>query len=113
MNLEKVIRFGFASRRRKLLTLTLAGAAGITALVGGGTDKPTGVETPKSACEATSPYVAVPCDPDGQPLTTRTTTTVAEVFYRNCAEARAAGAAPLRIGDAGYRSALDRDGDGI
>ncbi|HEY5803062.1 MAG TPA: excalibur calcium-binding domain-containing protein [Lysobacter sp.] len=33
--------------------------------------------------------------------------------FRNCAEARAAGAAPVRRGDAGYGSHLDRDGDGI
>jgi hypothetical protein len=35
------------------------------------------------------------------------------VYYSNCAEARSAGAAPLRRGDAGYRSGLDRDNDGI
>ncbi|MEV3993570.1 excalibur calcium-binding domain-containing protein [Streptomyces sp. NPDC049837] len=33
--------------------------------------------------------------------------------YRNCAAARAAGAAPIRIGGAGYRGALDGDKDGV
>ena len=33
--------------------------------------------------------------------------------YRNCREARAAGAAPLYRGQAGYSSRLDRDGDGV
>ena len=33
--------------------------------------------------------------------------------YRNCREARAAGAAPLHRGDPGYSPRLDRDGDGI
>ena len=33
--------------------------------------------------------------------------------FRNCAEARAAGAAPLRRGEPGYGTHLDRDGDGI
>lgn len=33
--------------------------------------------------------------------------------FRNCAEARAAGAAPVRRGDPGYGPHLDRDGDGI
>lgn len=33
--------------------------------------------------------------------------------YSDCAAARAAGAAPLHEGDPGYRSELDRDGDGI
>lgn len=38
---------------------------------------------------------------------------VPEVYYGSCADARAAGAAPLRTGDPGYRSGLDRDGDGV
>jgi len=33
--------------------------------------------------------------------------------YANCAEARAAGAAPVRRGDPGYGPHLDRDGDGV
>ena len=33
--------------------------------------------------------------------------------YRNCSEARAAGAAPLYRGQAGYNPRLDRDGDGV
>jgi excalibur domain protein len=35
------------------------------------------------------------------------------VYYSSCKEAKKAGAAPLRVGDPGYRSGLDRDGDGI
>lgn len=34
-------------------------------------------------------------------------------YYANCRMAREAGAAPLKIGDAGYSTFLDRDGDGI
>lgn len=34
-------------------------------------------------------------------------------YYANCAAARAAGAAPVRYGDPGYRPGLDRDGDGV
>jgi hypothetical protein len=33
--------------------------------------------------------------------------------FRNCTAARAAGAAPVRRGDPGYGSHLDRDGDGV
>ena len=33
--------------------------------------------------------------------------------FRNCAAARAAGAAPVRRGEPGYGRHLDRDGDGI
>ncbi len=35
------------------------------------------------------------------------------VYYRNCSAARAAGAAPIHVGEAGYASHLDRDGDGV
>jgi hypothetical protein len=35
------------------------------------------------------------------------------VYYPNCATARAAGAAPMRKGEPGYRPALDADNDGI
>lgn len=38
---------------------------------------------------------------------------VGQFSYRNCSEARAAGAAPVRRGQAGYGGHLDRDGDGI
>ncbi|GLW54634.1 hypothetical protein Kpho01_26450 [Kitasatospora phosalacinea] len=41
------------------------------------------------------------------------TTEQAAAYYKNCTEAKAAGAAPLHAGDPGYRSALDRDGDGV
>lgn len=33
--------------------------------------------------------------------------------FANCAQARAAGAAPVRRGEPGYGPHLDRDGDGI
>jgi hypothetical protein len=34
-------------------------------------------------------------------------------YYANCTAARAAGAAPVRIGQPGYGTHLDRDGDGV
>lgn len=37
----------------------------------------------------------------------------AAVYYKNCTEARAAGAAPIYKGSPGYGTHLDRDGDGI
>ncbi|GAB0106537.1 hypothetical protein JMUB6875_55230 [Nocardia sp. JMUB6875] len=36
-----------------------------------------------------------------------------DVYYANCAEARKAGAAPIKKGEPGYRPALDRDNDGV
>src|SRR5437868_10323828 len=35
------------------------------------------------------------------------------IYYPNCAAARAAGMAPIHIGEPGYRPALDADNDGI
>ena len=37
----------------------------------------------------------------------------AAVYYANCAAARAAGAAPLRAGQPGYREQMDGDRDGV
>ncbi|MEV0375717.1 excalibur calcium-binding domain-containing protein [Streptomyces sp. NPDC050636] len=37
----------------------------------------------------------------------------ASSYYKNCDEARAAGAAPLHKGEPGYAPHLDRDGDGV
>lgn len=37
----------------------------------------------------------------------------ADVYYENCDEARAAGAAPLFVGEPGYRPELDRNSDGV
>lgn len=36
-----------------------------------------------------------------------------DVFYRNCDQARAAGAAPINFGEPGYRPPLDADSDGV
>lgn len=35
------------------------------------------------------------------------------VYFENCSAARAAGAAPVRVGDPGYGTHLDRDRDGV
>ncbi|MFE5633994.1 excalibur calcium-binding domain-containing protein [Streptomyces sp. NPDC056543] len=40
-------------------------------------------------------------------------TTTESVYYTNCDAVRAAGAAPLRVGEPGYRAGLDGDGDGV
>ncbi|HKY18472.1 MAG TPA: excalibur calcium-binding domain-containing protein [Rhizomicrobium sp.] len=36
-----------------------------------------------------------------------------KIYYPNCAAARAVGAAPIPIGEPGYRPPLDADHDGI
>lgn len=37
----------------------------------------------------------------------------ADAYYPNCAAARAAGVAPIYVGQPGYRAGLDRDHDGV
>ena len=59
---------------------------------------------PPAAKESTAELDAVQ-----QPLATP----AQEVYYANCSAAREAGAAPLYIGQAGYRQEMDGDGDGI
>jgi len=54
----------------------------------------------------------VPLPPSGDESQS-TSPPVYDVYFRSCAAARAAGAAPLYVGEPGYRSGLDRDGDGV
>jgi hypothetical protein len=46
-------------------------------------------------------------------LAAQSRSVAADVYYPNCAAARAAGVAPIMIGQPGYRPELDADGDGI
>ena len=39
--------------------------------------------------------------------------TASSTYYKSCAEARAASAAPLYVGQPGYRAGLDGDHDGV
>ncbi|MEU4606666.1 excalibur calcium-binding domain-containing protein [Kribbella sp. NPDC023972] len=43
----------------------------------------------------------------------RRTTAAPEVYYANCSAVRAAGKAPLYVGQPGYASHLDGDNDGV
>ncbi|HVV38341.1 MAG TPA: excalibur calcium-binding domain-containing protein, partial [Acidimicrobiales bacterium] len=61
--------------------------------------------TPPPLSDAT--YDAVPTTDSNSPPPP------SDVYYANCDAARAAGAAPLSRGEPGYRSGLDRDGDGV
>ena len=70
------------------------------------TPRPTRVATQAPAQEpaAVAPVQKVP---------TQEAPAQSSVDYKNCAEARAAGAAPIHRGEPGYRAELDRDDDGI
>nr|WP_246029259.1 excalibur calcium-binding domain-containing protein [Paenibacillus humicus] len=43
----------------------------------------------------------------------KATAAPANVYYKNCTAVRAAGKAPLYVGDPGYSTKLDRDKDGV
>ena len=51
--------------------------------------------------------------PAGTPRISAGPVVPVNVYYRDCDDARAMGAAPLRRGEPGYRPELDRDGDGV
>lgn len=104
-------------------------AGGCASTVGDDGDSPTPVEessTVMTTEKATPTKVAAPetTSPEPEPTTESAAETkaeatskseapVQEVYYENCDAARAAGAAPVRKGDPGYRAGLDGDGDGV
>ncbi|MFB9431527.1 thermonuclease family protein [Streptoalloteichus tenebrarius] len=61
----------------------------------------------------TPPPAPVATQPPPPPPAAHTPPPAPQVYYKNCAEVRAAGAAPLHRGDPGYAKHLDRDGDGV
>lgn len=80
-----------ASRDARIAELEAAAASAAAPI--------TAADSPAAAAEQAAPPAA--------------TTGGGSVSYANCTEVRAAGAAPIRSGDAGYSRGLDRDGDGI
>lgn len=101
------------------LLATLLTAAGIAALILGILGVLGGCESP--AVPAPAPVPAfVPASPSTEPATppmpllaVPSLSTPADLYFRNCAEARKAGKAPLRLGGDGYRPGLDLDHDGL
>ncbi|WP_449283469.1 excalibur calcium-binding domain-containing protein [Leucobacter sp.] len=74
-------------------------------------------EAEQAAEEANQRALAAEAAAEEPPLslvdTPTETSGTASAYYKNCSEARAAGAAPLYSGQPGYGSHLDRDGDGV
>jgi endonuclease YncB( thermonuclease family) len=52
-------------------------------------------------------------EPPAPPPASTVPPLLSSVYYGDCGDARAAGDAPLRAGEPGYRSGLDGDGDGV
>lgn len=80
------------------------------------TPPPSAVSAPRVApAPRVKPDPPVPPAPRVAPAPvpeTQASESSSAVYYKNCTAARAAGAAPIQKGEPGYRSALDRDGDG-
>ncbi|TDO43226.1 excalibur calcium-binding domain-containing protein [Kribbella sp. VKM Ac-2527] len=70
------------------------------------TDSGTPTPTPSETATPT------PTQPKS-PKSSETPGQEATVVFQNCAEARAAGKAPLHRGDPGYSEKLDKNGDGV
>ncbi|MET9325757.1 excalibur calcium-binding domain-containing protein [Tsukamurella sp. NPDC003166] len=66
---------------------------------------------PNPGVTETDTRTPVPAPP--RTVTTEPTNDSPSAYYKNCDAAKAAGAAPMRRGEPGYRPGLDRDGDGI
>ncbi len=79
------------------------------------TNRKTGQYHCHRSAAAASAAPVVPLRPPGRTPATpvHLRETAPTQAFRNCDEARARGAAPVRRGDPGYGPHLDRDGDGV
>ncbi|WP_420710769.1 MULTISPECIES: excalibur calcium-binding domain-containing protein [unclassified Streptomyces] len=96
--------------------LVARSAAPVVHLVAPGTACPATPGTdlrPKPAAPAPAPTTAAPTTAPAPDDDETGGSGGGNVSYRNCAAVRAAGAAPIRVGDPGYGRHLDRDGDGV
>ena len=79
-------------------------------------ESPTPTETPSPVPPAEAPTQAPAAEAPAQQASAQPVQQApaqSSVYYETCADARAAGAAPLHRGDPGYRPGLDKDGDGV
>jgi PBP1b-binding outer membrane lipoprotein LpoB len=90
-------------------TITVVSSATVTATVTQAVAAPAVVPENVPDLQAAD-QVEVPTTPEARALVN---IPAPSVNFANCTEARAAGAAPVRRGDPGYSSKLDRDNDGV
>ena len=89
-----------------LMLFLLAGCGG-----SGASERATALPFVDTPAATTPPLIDAPVATGRPP--SRTTAAPGNLSYANCDAVRAAGAAPIRVGDPGYTKKLDRDGDGI
>ena len=68
---------------------------------------------PEPVVVAPAPVAVAPAPVVAEPAPAAPVEPAPAIAYENCTAARAAGAAPVHSGDAGYGRHLDRDGDGV
>jgi len=73
------------------------------------TTKPSPTPTPTAVTQASVEPPAIKEEPSDPPPIVEENN---DVYFKNCTDAKAAGAAPMHIGEPGYRVGLDRDRDG-
>jgi hypothetical protein len=71
------------------------------------------VAAPPATRPAPTSYPPVEAPPTLPPVGLLMPPIPSNVYYATCAAARAAGAAPLHVGDPGYRREFDTNGDGV
>ncbi|MFB8776477.1 excalibur calcium-binding domain-containing protein [Streptomyces broussonetiae] len=100
---------GAAPRPTATVTMTATATATATAEA-----EPAPTVTETVEVEVTETVTAEPAaDAYGSGTSGGTSDSGGSAYYANCDAARAAGAAPVRVGDPGYGRHLDRDGDGV
>lgn len=96
---------------------TAAEATTAGATTAGATTPPATTTAPTTPAPTTTAATTAPASAAPATTAPAATTPVAKVpvvpYYANCAAVRAAGRAPLRQGQPGYRTGLDGDADGI
>lgn len=71
---------------------------------------PARTEAKRAPVATKAPKTATPTTKTSAPV--QRAVAPAAAYYANCSAVKAAGKAPIKKGQPGYRSALDRDGDG-
>lgn len=101
VSVKKTYGLWVTAAEKNAIAAVLASCPGQPSFTSTLTSPITPVAPSSGAAVAPSAAPVAPVTPDGA------------ISYANCAAARAAGAAPLRVGDPGYSTKLDRDRDGI
>lgn len=108
---------GIKAKVSKGVSLTVRATSAPASLV---SHKPTPSPSPTPSSSPSSiptpspePTVDAPVEEPTPEPTAQPEPAPQQAYYSSCREAKAAGAAPLYRGDPGYRSGLDRDGDGV